>query len=226
MALTAPVKNGELVQQTAQAQDSTTKKTKASNSMDKDSFLQLLVAQMKYQDPLEPTSNTEYIAQYAQFSELESMQNLSSNMDLQRGTALVGKEVVMETKNSSGDAITVEGRVDYVTSEGSKVFLSIDGNSYNLDDLVQVIDTEYSEAQGLVENFVNTINNLPNVSNLTTAFKDTVQGLVNVYNNMTAYQKSYLPEESTYKLTEYADRMKQLVAIEEASTPKADEDKE
>ena len=79
MSLAASVVNGELVQQTASANSANGKSQQSSGStMDKESFLQLLVAQMKYQDPMEPTSNTEYVAQYAQFSELEAMQNLSS----------------------------------------------------------------------------------------------------------------------------------------------------
>ena len=38
------------------------KKTTGNSSLDKESFLKLLVAQMQYQDPLEPTENTEYIS--------------------------------------------------------------------------------------------------------------------------------------------------------------------
>ena len=60
MAVSAVVKDGE-IQQTA-AETSAKKATKSNSGMDKDAFLQLLVAQMKYQDPLEPTSNTEYIS--------------------------------------------------------------------------------------------------------------------------------------------------------------------
>ena len=76
MALVAPVENGKIVETASQA--SVKKSTKSSKSgMDKEAFLQLLVAQMKYQDPLEPTSNTEYISQYAQFSQVEQMQNMS-----------------------------------------------------------------------------------------------------------------------------------------------------
>ena len=52
---------------------STTSTKEKSSTLGKDDFLQLLVAQMKFQDPLEPTSNTEYIAQYAQFSQVEQM---------------------------------------------------------------------------------------------------------------------------------------------------------
>ena len=56
-SVSATVKNGEIV--TSASQDSlSTKGTDKNSGMDKDAFLQLLVAQMKYQDPLEPTSNT------------------------------------------------------------------------------------------------------------------------------------------------------------------------
>ena len=78
-ASSATVKNGEIV--TSASQDSLSKVNEKSNSgMDKDAFLQLLVAQMKYQDPLEPTSNTEYISQYAQFSQVEALNNMSTTM--------------------------------------------------------------------------------------------------------------------------------------------------
>lgn len=65
MSVSAVVENGKIVES---ASESSVKKANAQSGLDKDAFLQLLVAQMKYQDPLEPTSNTEYISQYAQFS--------------------------------------------------------------------------------------------------------------------------------------------------------------
>ena len=75
MSAIAQVKDGQILESVSTIQ----KNAKASNSgLDKDAFLQLLVAQMKYQDPLEPTSNTEYISQLATFSELEEMQNMTS----------------------------------------------------------------------------------------------------------------------------------------------------
>lgn len=49
-------------------------------AMGKDAFLKLLVTQLQNQDPLKPTDNTEFVAQLAQFSSLEGIQNLNSTM--------------------------------------------------------------------------------------------------------------------------------------------------
>ena len=102
MALMAPVEDGKIVETTSQSSLSNKTNTQKSD-MDKDAFLQLLVAQMKYQDPLEPTSNTEYISQYAQFSQVEQMQNMAASSDLGRASSLVGQEVYVKTTKSSGE---------------------------------------------------------------------------------------------------------------------------
>lgn len=51
-----------------------------SGAMGKDEFLQLLVTQLQYQDPLQPTDNTQFVAQLAQFSSLEGITNLGTTM--------------------------------------------------------------------------------------------------------------------------------------------------
>lgn len=60
-------------------------------NLGKDDFLKLLITQLRYQNPLEPMDNKEYIAQLAQFSSLEQMQNL--NMQLANLSAInsIGK---------------------------------------------------------------------------------------------------------------------------------------
>ena len=75
MSLVAPVKDGKVVETNSQSSMEKAKKS-SSGGMDKEAFLQLLVAQMRYQDPLEPTSNTEFVSQYAQFSQVEQLQNM------------------------------------------------------------------------------------------------------------------------------------------------------
>lgn len=46
----------------------------------KDAFLALLVTQLQHQDPLQPTDNSEFIAQLAQFTSLESLQQIKDDM--------------------------------------------------------------------------------------------------------------------------------------------------
>ena len=63
MALVAPVENGKVVEKETSASAKSSKAEASSTSgLDKEAFLQLLVAQMQYQDPLEPMDNTEYIS--------------------------------------------------------------------------------------------------------------------------------------------------------------------
>src|ERR1700759_5513315 len=62
---------------TSTSPDSTGATTTTSKSADKDMFLQLLVAQMKYQDPMNPTDSSQFLAQSAQFTALEKMQNVA-----------------------------------------------------------------------------------------------------------------------------------------------------
>ena len=94
------------VQQT----DSQTKKaTSTTKSLGKDDFLKMLVAQLKNQDPLNPMDGTEFAAQLAQFSSLEQLTNMNTqlqNLGIYQTTAsntqavnLLGKEVSVNQGN-------------------------------------------------------------------------------------------------------------------------------
>jgi len=52
----------------------------ASNTLGKSDFFKLLISQLKYQDPLNPTDGTEFAAQLAQYSSLEQLQNMNDNL--------------------------------------------------------------------------------------------------------------------------------------------------
>jgi flagellar basal-body rod modification protein FlgD len=87
------------------------------DQMDKDVFLQLLVAQMRYQDPSNPTSTTEFMSQTATFTQVEKLEQLATQnaelVTLQRSLsagALVGHEV----SYTAEDGTTVSGTVSSV----------------------------------------------------------------------------------------------------------------
>ena len=220
MSLVAPVKDGKIQDVSASGTSNSTEKEKktGSSSLDKQAFLQLLVAQMKYQDPLEPTSNTEYISQLATFSSLEEMQNMRSSMDLQRASSLVGQEVYMKTTDSTtGDTDFVHGIVDYVTYENGKAFLSIGGSLYPLDDLDSVYNQEYTEAYSMAYDFTVALNKLPSASKLTVSNFEDVEKLQKIYESMSDYQKGYLTNDNKTKIEELIAKMNEMkAAIEEA----------
>ena len=107
----------------------------------------LLVTQMKYQDPLEPESNTEYVAQLAQFSSLEQMQNLNSTATNTSAYTLVGKQVRIRETSETGAEKEVQGMVEYVKMQNGKPYVSVNGEMYSYDDIVEVIDDNYLISQ-------------------------------------------------------------------------------
>ncbi|MFA9375361.1 MAG: flagellar hook assembly protein FlgD [Lachnotalea sp.] len=144
MPIVQEISDGKFVASGSEALSDSTTKSKSASSLDKDAFLQLLVAQMKYQDPLEPTSNTEYIAQLATFSQLEATQNLENATDESQAADLVGQPVIMKTTSSStGDTYYTAGYVDAMIVSDGKPFLFINNNYYALSDLDTVLDDDY-----------------------------------------------------------------------------------
>lgn len=207
MSLIAPIEDGKFVESTSQ---SSLNKAENANAMDKDAFLQLLVAQMKYQDPLQPTSNTEYISQYAQFSQVEQMNNMAASMDLQRASQLVGKEVYMKTTGSNGETKYVQGKVDYVVYENNKAFLSINESLYSIDDLDTVHDPAYLEAYKMATDLVERINKLPSINVIGLSDASEVDALNKIYNDMSDYQKSFVAQEKVEALKTYTDKIATL----------------
>lgn len=135
------------VVQTGYTETDQTKKT-SGGELGKDAFLQLLVTQMKYQDPLEPTDNSQMVSQLAQFSALEEMQNVVAAVTGSQALSLVGKNVIIEVGKSTGsdNTTTVGGYVEYVQIVDGKPKLSIGGSLYDFDDLDMVVDDKYLAA--------------------------------------------------------------------------------
>ncbi|WP_097461754.1 flagellar hook assembly protein FlgD [Mangrovitalea sediminis] len=99
------------VQQSNSSSSSGTKGTGSSSALGKDQFMNLMLAQLNNQDPLNPTDNTQFLAQLAQFSSLEQMQNLNTSVQsfssqfrsqqALQASAMVGRSVVAQSNTAS-----------------------------------------------------------------------------------------------------------------------------
>lgn len=104
-------------------------------------FLQLVVTELQNQNPLEPTSNTEFLGQLAQFSTLEQLEALNTNLTQQaaynqfgQAANLVGKEVSYLDRNGE----SVRGRADSVTIQGTNVFVDVNGQAVPIESVIRV----------------------------------------------------------------------------------------
>ena len=202
----AIIKNGEVVN----AKNETTNKT-TPTGYDKDAFMQILVAQMKYQDPLEPTSNTEYINQYATFTQVEQLSNMANAMSLSRASEMVGKTVVVsQTNPDTGKTTEVEGTVDFVTYSGNKAYLNINGTNYSIDDVSQVLDPNYTSAVEAVKDFQEAIDKLPSSLEMVTEEDHglTIDTMYQYYNeNMPDKAKKLMDKNYVTALLQYVNRI-------------------
>ena len=101
-----------------------------SDQMGKDTFLQLLVAQMRYQDPGNPTSTTEFMSQTATFTQVEKLEQIASQnaslLSLQQSLsagALVGHGISWTAE----DGTTRSGTVSSVRFGGDEPAAVVDG---------------------------------------------------------------------------------------------------
>ena len=132
-------------------------KSAAQSELGRDSFMELLVSQMKNQDPLSPTSNDEMLAQLAQFSSLEQLEELNDNLvglavlqqsnalmdQLTSSSALIGQHVKYTDPNTGNEAW---GDVGSVKITDGLAILNIGGQDVPLVNVVEVSQPVESEA--------------------------------------------------------------------------------
>jgi flagellar basal-body rod modification protein FlgD len=109
------------------------------STLDRDDFLKILITQLTHQDPTQPMEDREFVAQMAQFSTLEQMVNMGS--DIARLSALVARSqaysLLGKTVTVTEGDRTVSGRVDEVRGrEFPQVLLN--GRLYDFADVESV----------------------------------------------------------------------------------------
>lgn len=213
MAIIQEIKNGQLVENVTSSSN-----TQKSNELGYDQFLQILCAEMQYQDPLNPTSNTDYVAQMATFTQVESMLNMQNTMTSSQANDLVGKYVIMKvTSSSTGEVTYAAGNVDYVLHQNGKTFLSIEDNLYDIKDLDTVADPDYMEAVAMSQEFELAVSELPTLSEISLANSEQIMAIAKGYNSLTEYQKSFISDEALKVFTEKYERYNQLVKAQESA---------
>ena len=144
--MTTPVSNN--TNGTVYGIDSLTSSTSANapveNKLDKDTFLKLLVAQLKYQDPLKPTDAQSFMAQTAQFTQVEKLEEMNRTLEkqatstgLSTASALLGKTVAF----ALDDGTTATGVVSWVKSGADGVTLDVGDRETTIDKVTSIANT-------------------------------------------------------------------------------------
>lgn len=119
-------------------------KREIKNELGKDDFLKLLITQLTHQDPLEPVSDTEFIAQMAQFSTLEQMTNVAKGVESLlsitklNAQSYIGKEVIYYDDNAG---LYQPSSVRSALFEDGEVYLELENGKYILLDEIKAVTT-------------------------------------------------------------------------------------
>ena len=100
---------------------------KAKKGLDMSTFLNLLVTQLKNQDPTSPMDDASFYGQMAQLGQVQGMEKLNNAADLQQGQALLGKTVTATRPSSSSSAggSTFNGTVQSITYKDGGYLLNV-----------------------------------------------------------------------------------------------------
>lgn len=124
------------------------------DSLNKDAFLNLLVTQLRYQNPLEPMDDKEFISQMAQFSSLEQAQNTNKIAKFNSAYGMVGKIITATISDETGSLKDIVGIVDSVRVKGNEAYLVVDSKEVPYESVNEVTDviTSIEQNQLMLQN--------------------------------------------------------------------------
>jgi flagellar basal-body rod modification protein FlgD len=145
MAATSPITGAANTTATGTASTDTVSSS-AQQQLTQNDFLQLLVAQMQNQDPMNPQSDTDMAAQMAQFTSLTQATNMSSSLAMLQANSLIGSTVTIQT-DSKGD--TISGVVQSVRAGAASTNgvpqILVNNTAYNVSQVLSVTPTVVSD---------------------------------------------------------------------------------
>ena len=134
------------------ASSTTSTSSSPSQTLTQADFLNLLVTQMTSQDPLNPQSDTEFAAQLAQFTALQTAQTTQGNIATMQASQLIGSTVSVLP---SGSANAVTGLVSGVAMNAGTPLIMVGGNPYQLNQITS-ISPPAASTSGSAQNSQNT----------------------------------------------------------------------
>lgn len=119
---------------------------KQNGDLSVDDFYTLLLAEMTNQDPLEPTSNTEFISQMATFTSMRSQQDALYYSNASYASSLVGKTVLVAT--ASGSKLnTITGVVSNINLSGTNFTVTVNGKEYDLKNIMKIVSDKDTSSE-------------------------------------------------------------------------------
>jgi flagellar basal-body rod modification protein FlgD len=121
--------------------------SKKDNTLGKDDFLKILITQLQHQDPSKPLEDKEFIAQMAQFTSVEQLSNMNTELKALRqmmgfSPAFIGKEISWSVIDTVGNKTIKTGVVDALAFKGGIQYASVEGEEVSLDQIVKVTNPE------------------------------------------------------------------------------------
>lgn len=123
-------------------------KKNGDTTLGQDDFMKILVAQLRHQDPMQPMQDRDFIAQMAQFSNVEQTMKMANELQMLRQSLgisadLIGKYVSWFDMNESGTGIvTKSGTVEAITFNDGKQFVIVDGFMISIDEITMIAQSE------------------------------------------------------------------------------------
>lgn len=142
--------------ETAYAQTEQSRTTGMKN--DSNVFLTLMLKQLECQDPTEPTDNTQWLSQLAQYSSLEQMSQMNSglencakyinamyddmmiNSEINQTLAMIGKDVTIQIPNEKdpSNPTVITGNVTEASFESGSGQIKVNGEYYSIENVISI----------------------------------------------------------------------------------------
>ena len=139
----------------------------ASQELDGDAFLMLMMEQLKNQDPMDPMDNSEMLAQQAQFTQLQELQKLNESINtnnmIQQANSLVGKTVQIVDPNNTSRLIT--GVVTSANFTNGSATITVNGKEYPLGLVASITDgAQATEDSAILDKKLSELNNASGIT--------------------------------------------------------------